>query len=138
MNEYIGPRQFQTDPHVTALVNRELASLPEKYRQSLFVDGHIVSSYTPSPIWYMNENDPSEAIRSDEIVEKLKKQFEILEFRPFGGAILHMLLSGIAGNFSSDEPEDVGHLHRLFALERELEDAGEIQSDFAVIVAVAK
>jgi hypothetical protein len=36
-----------------------------------------------------------------------------------------MLLSGIAGNFSSDEPE-------------ELEDAAVIQSDFAIIVAVAK
>jgi hypothetical protein len=49
-----------------------------------------------------------------------------------------MLLSGIAGNFSTEKAEDVAILRRLFALERELEDAGEIQSDFAVIVARPK
>jgi hypothetical protein len=45
-----------------------------------------------------------------------------------------MLLSGIAGNFSSEKPEDVAMLNRFSVLERELEDAGEVQSDFTVIV----
>ena len=138
IDEYIGPRQFQTEPNVTAIINRELASLPESYRRSLFINGHIVNTYTPSPISHFEQTDPSEAIRSDEIVEKLAKRFDILEFRPYGGAILHMLLHGIAGNFSPEKPEDVAMLHRLFALERELEDAGQIQSDFAVIVARPK
>jgi hypothetical protein len=57
-----------------------------------------------------------------------------LEYRPYGGAILHMLLSGIAGNFSSEKPEDVEMLNGFSVLERELEDAGEVQSDFTVIV----
>ena len=78
------------------------------------------------------------SIRSDEIVERLAKRFDVLEYRPYGGAILHMLLSGIAGNFSSERPEDVTMLNRFSALERELEDAGEIQSDHAVIVARPK
>jgi hypothetical protein len=60
------------------------------------------------------------------------------EYRPYGGAILHMLLSGIAGNFSSEKPEDVAMLDRFSVHERELEDAGEVQSDFAVIVANPK
>jgi SAM-dependent methyltransferase len=134
VDEYIGPRQFQTAPHVTAIINRELATLPESYRKSLFIDGHIISTYTPSPISHFEANDPSEAIRSDEIVERLAKRFDILEYRPYGGAILHMLLSGIAGNFSSEKPEDVAMLNRFSVLERELEDAGEVQSDFTVIV----
>jgi len=138
LDEYIGPRQFQTEPHVTALINRELATLPQSYRKSLFIDGHIISAYTPSPISHFEANDPSEAIRSDEIVERLANRFDILEFRPYGGAILHMLLSGIAGNFSLEKPEDVAMLNRFSILERELEDARKIQSDFAVIVARPK
>jgi hypothetical protein len=58
MDEYIGLRQFQTQPRTTAIVNRELACLSEEYRRSLFIDGHIISSYTPSPLLYMNEHDP--------------------------------------------------------------------------------
>jgi SAM-dependent methyltransferase len=137
IDEYIGPRQFQTEPHLTAIINRELATLPQSYRKSLF-NGHFISTYTPSPISHFEANDPSEAIRSDEIVERLAKRFDVLEYRPYGGAILHMLLHGIAGNFSSERPEDVTMLNRFSALERELEDAGEIQSDHAVIVARPK
>src|SRR6185312_1978183 len=69
IDEYIGPRQFQTEPHVTAIINRELALLPEAYRRSLFDDRRIIKTYKPSPIWHFEVNDPSEAIRSDEIVE---------------------------------------------------------------------
>ena len=29
VDDYIGPRQFQTEPHVTEIINRELAKLPE-------------------------------------------------------------------------------------------------------------
>jgi SAM-dependent methyltransferase len=138
LDEYIGPRQFQTPPHVTAIINRELSRFPESRRKSLYVEGAIVNSYTPPTIAQMNEIDPSEAIRSDQIVEKVAKRFDILEFRPYGGGILHMMLSGIAGNFSPDNSEDVAILQRLFALELELEKAGQIQSDFAAIVARPK
>jgi SAM-dependent methyltransferase len=138
IDDYIGPRQFQTEPHVTAIINRELSGLPEHYRRSLYVEGDVINTYTPCTVAQLEEIDPSEAIRSDEIMEKLAKRFDILEFRPYGGAILHMMFSGIAGNFSAQRTEDVAILHRLFALERELEDAGQIRSDFAVVVARPK
>ena len=123
---------------MTAIINRELARFPEFYRRSLYVEGEIVNSFTPPTIAQMEELDPSEAIRSDEIVEKLAKRFDISEVRPYGGALLYMLLSGLAGNFSPEAPEDVAMLKRLYALEHDLEKAGEIQSDFSVIVARPK
>jgi len=76
---------------VTAIINRELATLPESYRRSLFTDGHIIDRYMPTPIWYLKEHDPSEAIRSDEIVDKLKKWFNIVEYKPYGGAVFRLL-----------------------------------------------
>ena len=59
-----------------------------------------------SPEEVFQQNDPSEAIRSEEIVPTLLRYFDILEFRPYGGAIQHMLLSGITGNFDENNEAD--------------------------------
>jgi len=37
----------------------------------------------------------------------LKKHFEIIEEKHCGGAILHTLLTNIAGNFKSDNEDDM-------------------------------
>jgi SAM-dependent methyltransferase len=47
--------------------------------------------------------DPSEAVRSAEIVPVLQRYFEIVEYKPLGGALLQFLLADIAGNFERDE-----------------------------------
>ncbi len=81
--------------------------------------------------------DPSEAVRSAEIVPVLRQYFDILEFKPLGGTILQFLLADIANNFQQDE---VGArlLEMLFAVEDALLDAGQLDSDFAYIVAAPK
>ncbi|MBN1483919.1 MAG: class I SAM-dependent methyltransferase [Chloroflexia bacterium] len=77
--------------------------------------------------------DPSEAIRSAEIVPLLQRDFEIVEFKPLGGSILQFLLADIAGNFQTTEGERL--LKMLFAIEDALMEIGALQSDFAYIVA---
>jgi ubiquinone/menaquinone biosynthesis C-methylase UbiE len=77
--------------------------------------------------------DPSEAVRSAEIVPLLRRYFEIVDFRPLGGSILQFLLADIAGNFE-DEVGD-HFLQMLFAIEDTLMLVGELDSDFAYIVA---
>lgn len=81
--------------------------------------------------------DPSEAVRSAEMVPVLRQYFDILEFKPLGGTILQFLLADIANNFQRDE---VGArlLEMLFAVEDALLDAGQLDSDFAYIVAAPK
>jgi SAM-dependent methyltransferase len=92
LEEYMGPSRFQTKPRITELINRLLAVLPPRYRMSLFAnDGSTIDRYEPSPLWHFEKHDPSEAVRSAEIVAVLRRYFEIIEFRPFGGAIQHML-----------------------------------------------
>jgi 2-polyprenyl-3-methyl-5-hydroxy-6-metoxy-1,4-benzoquinol methylase len=136
LDEYIGPTRFQTAPAVTAIINRELRSLPVQYRRSLIHhDGRIIDSYEPAPIEVFLQNDPSEAIRSADIVPLLKQYFDIVEYRPYGGAIQHMLLSGITGNFDPNKDEDNERLNRYARLEEEMERDGLIDSDFAAIVA---
>jgi hypothetical protein len=72
------------------------------------------------------EVDPSEAIRSDEIVPLAMRNFRVIEHRPYGGTTLHMLLHMTAGNFLTDEARY--WLELLFELEDLL--LPELGSDF--------
>ncbi|MCB0254105.1 MAG: class I SAM-dependent methyltransferase [Anaerolineae bacterium] len=81
--------------------------------------------------------DPSEAVRSAEIVPLLRQHFDILEYKPLGGTILQFLLADIAGNFQRDETGP-RLLEMLFTIEDTLIDAGHLDSDFAYIVAAPK
>ena len=80
--------------------------------------------------------DPSEAIRSSEIVPVLKEYFEIVEYRPLGGSILQFLLADIAGNFRDAQGQRL--LEILFQLEDVLMACDDLPSDFAYIVAAPK
>lgn len=139
LDEYIGPSRFQTAPLVTEVINKLLATLPERYRINLFTsDGGTIDRYIPSPIEHFLKHDPSEAVRSQEIVSVLKNWFDVVEFRPYGGTIQHMLLSGIAGNFDENSDCDATLLNFLSVLEETLEQQGLFDSDFAAIVARPK
>jgi hypothetical protein len=73
------------------------------------------------------EVDPSEAIRSNEIIPLAMRNFRVMEHRPYGGTILHMLLHMTAGNFLTEEARP--WLELLFELEDLL--LPELGSDFA-------
>ena len=79
--------------------------------------------------------DPSEAIRSSDIVPVLKQQFDIIEKKDWGGNILQFLLHGIAGNFANEDAHSKLLLKMLINIEETLLECGEYTSDFAYIVA---
>lgn len=81
--------------------------------------------------------DPSEAVRSAEIVPLLRQHFHLLEYKPLGGTILQFLLADIAGNFQRDETGAM-LLEMLFTIEDALLEVGHLESDFAYIVAAPK
>jgi len=97
-------------------------------------EGHSPIKEEPVPnLHSVMAVDPSEAIRSAEIVPVLKSHFDIDECRPLGGSILQFLLADIAGNFLTDDGERL--LAMLFTIEDTLSDLGDLPSDFAYIVA---
>jgi 2-polyprenyl-3-methyl-5-hydroxy-6-metoxy-1,4-benzoquinol methylase len=81
--------------------------------------------------------DPSEAVRSDEIIPLLHRQFEVVEMKGYGGSLLHFFLGGIAGNFTNDAAGQ-SLLDMLFQIEDSLIDAGQLDHDFALLVARAR
>ena len=136
INEFVGPNQFQWTDVQLQHCQRLLEEIPETYRQMIREPG-IKHSVERPTIEFMNGYDPTEAIRSADIVTELEKQFEIVERRDFGGTLLHLVLDNIAGNLSdSDEGKTI--LRNLFAEEQRLLASGEISSDFTLLVARKK
>ena len=82
----------------------------------------------------MNAYDPTEAIRSEDIIPQIEAHFDIIDRREFGGTLLHLVLDNIAGNLSECE-EGKEILRRFFVEEKRLIETGEIQSDFVVLIA---
>ncbi len=80
-------------------------------------------------------DDPSEAVRSADIRTVLESALNTIEYKPYGSSILMPVLDDIAGNFERDDPVADRLLEMLFEIEDALMEAGEIESDFAYIVA---
>jgi SAM-dependent methyltransferase len=133
--EYVGPNKFQWTEKQLSIINGILAFLPDKYCRSR-KDGITLKKRQWRPtIEEMDSVDPSEAVRSEEILKVLPVYFDVLEKRDLGGSILHLLLDGIAGNFDYDNPKDMRLLEMIFEIEDTFMEIGEIQSDFAFVIA---
>jgi ubiquinone/menaquinone biosynthesis C-methylase UbiE len=135
LNEFVGPTQFQWTDRQLEVVNGLLKVLPEKYRVSVIDRKTVKRSFERPTIEWMNQVDPSESIRSKEIIPVLKKFFSISDYRNLGGTIVHLILQDIAGNFNYNNERDMKLLNFIFELEDALIDSGEIESDFMAIIA---
>ena len=89
-----------------------------------------------SPKEELLKTDPSECIRSSEIISVVNGCFDDVEVRPFGGGILmHALDSNFYANFDAGNPLHVKCREMLFQLERHFMDTGEISVENAFIIA---
>lgn len=138
-NEFVGPSQFQWTDKQLRIINQTLSLLPEKYRKDLSRFGLTQKKevFRPS-LEDMVRIDPSEAIRSGEIIPLVQQSFTVLEKVDYGGTLLHTLLHNIVGNFDRDKEEDVALLKLLYSFEMLLIEEGVLESDFAVVVATKK
>lgn len=134
LNEFVGPSQFQYSKKQVEIINDVLDLLPPLYRVSVTNPDMLKPFYAPSSVEYMDDNDPSEAIRSEEIIKLVGAKFEIVEHHDYGGTILHMLLQDIVGNFDPDNVGDSTALRLVLYLESRLIKEKIIKSDFAFLV----
>jgi SAM-dependent methyltransferase len=120
LDEYIGPSRFDwTDerlrPHRTAF-----AALPDAMRAA------------PDLELPIQQDDPSEAVRSSEILPLLQVGFDIAAFRPYGGNILSVLYPKLNRDALTDDAVET-----LIAADRKLvQETGE--SYYGVVVARPK
>jgi SAM-dependent methyltransferase len=134
LHEFVGPIRFQWTDAQIELVNRFLRSLPPRLRTLPTGQPRALQSRPTVP--GMIAADPSEAIRSSEIIPRLRRHFNIIEERPLGGALLHLGLGGIAQNFDPASTEDSAIMEAFFAAEDVAIRDGVVGSDFTVVIAV--
>ncbi len=136
INEYVGPFQLQWTHQQTRIIDELLRLLPQEYRKHVSAPGQFKDTFLgPASIRDLDAIDPTESIRSDEIVHLIRARFSIKEQKNFGGTLLHMLLQDIVGNFDPNDPIDTGFLNLLIYVEKLLIRENELESDFAFLVA---
>jgi SAM-dependent methyltransferase len=126
VSEFVGPSRFQWTDKQLEIVNRLLARLSPKLRRDLTAnDGRLRPPAGRPDIERFIAEDPSEAIRSAELPSLLHDAFDTVEERPWGGAIYHLLFSGIMGNFE-EHPDLVRVLMEFDAI---LTEEGVVAND---------
>ena len=133
IDEYVGPTRFQWSERQMQLTNALQELLPREHRRT--TEGEIKTPVVRQEEAFFQRVDPSEAVRSGEVLPLLRARFEVLWERPYGGALLHPLLYDIAWNFPPGDTLSEALLDTAIRLEGEFERSGEIGSDFIALVA---
>jgi 2-polyprenyl-3-methyl-5-hydroxy-6-metoxy-1,4-benzoquinol methylase len=136
INEYVGADRFDFPARQKEAIEAAFALIPERYRRSFVSEGHPVQ---PAPLFpdprEVEAADPSEAVRSSDILKVVGERFEVVARHDAGGTLLQFLLNGIAGNFRSDDSGSLAVLKMLFNIEGALIESGDLASDFVLLVA---
>lgn len=139
-NEYVGANHFGFCEKQRTAISHTFNLIPERFRKS-FVSGSSGRLVTAVPLPDPDEvkrTDPSEAVRSSEIMEVVSQHFEIKAINNCGGSLLQFVVHGIAGNFRAEDPESMRILQMLFDIEDGLIESGTLKSDFVVVAAQLK
>lgn len=132
LNEYIGPRHFAFEEKQSAFLEEWITRLPSDLR--CWPNKEVRTNCIPDP-GLIAAADPSEAVRSDEIVSVLSDKFKMVDRIDYGGGLLHFLLGGSMWCFDWERPDHRMWLERVFNAEREAMIDGWLQSDFTFVVA---
>lgn len=130
VREYVGPNRLQFTARQLALVNAILKVLPARLKKTATGETKESESHPAEDAL----PDPSEAVRSRDILPLLRAHFPNLRVSATGGTILYPLLQRIAFNFEID-PIGPPVLKLLMWLETALIKTGLLPSDFVFCVA---
>lgn len=132
--EYIGPNRFQWTERQLDILNKVFKKLPRHLRTDPET-GTVKERITRPTIDHMKKTDPSEAVRSSEILSVLRNHFQIRTLRYFGGAIFHPLFDEIMMNFDHQNGAETALIEMILLLEGELTKEKILQNDYAIVIA---
>ena len=139
-NEYVGANHFDFPQAQKNAIANAFHLIPERYRLSFNPADHgMLATQAPIPNpEEVKRVDPSEAVRAQDILAIAEERFDMLACNAMGGTLLQFLLSGIAGNFKSADPDSIQILDMLLKIEDALIDSGALASDFVIVCAAPK
>ncbi len=121
VDEYVGPSRNEWRPSMLAAAEAVYRSLPETLRRRRRLRFPI------------DRSDPSEAVRSSDIVPVLESRFSIVERRDYGGNLLALIHPHLRWEKLS-QPEGERIVDELITAERQLLADG-VPSYYAVLIA---
>ena len=134
MVEFVGPTRFQWTDRQLIIINDILKILPNKFKKIGQNGQNYKTAFNRETLKGYLDSDPSEAVRSGDIISVTNNFFEILEERNMGGTILHLLLSEIIHNFDESKEEERAIIKLLGYFEKTIIENGDLPSDFKLIV----
>jgi SAM-dependent methyltransferase len=132
-NEYVGPNRFQYSDARMDLINRYFRLFPDRLRQDP-VAGRLVWKRRRVDEAGLVAEDPTEAVRSEDVLPLARKAFRIVREYPYGGGLLNPLLFGVISNFRPNDPDDDRLLSVLCAAEEHMTASGLLEPDFMIFV----
>lgn len=112
IHEYTGPDRIQWNKKQLDIANSLLKNIPSEKRT--YLSGNKKLKQTAPGLLRMLISDPSEAVESSSILPLLKKHFQPLELKGYGGNILVPVLKGISHHFVEENKENIRFLKFLF------------------------
>lgn len=135
--EYVGPNRFQYSDDRMELINRYFRLLPDDLRLDPITGGLLWRRERLSPEKVERE-DPTEAVRSQDVLPLARRVFRTEAEYPGGGGLLNPLLFGVISNFQEGNQANDRLLQTLCDAEDRLSRSGRIQPDFAVFAGSRK
>lgn len=131
-NEFIGPDRFQWTDEQLDITNRFLNIIPLKLRKALRGGTEWKTCVERPGLAYMKKHFAFEAVCSERIDGALRERFNVIEFKPYGGTMLHLLFEAIMNNFKEEQNREHALIVRMAVeWERAMLDYGVIQHDHA-------
>ncbi len=132
MREYIGPDRLQFTDRQIEIATAIRRALPERLCTDL--EGKLCQDAWRPRLDEVVADDPSEAIRSSDLLAVANRFLAVEETRMTGGTLLDPLLHGIAGHFEEDSSgREI--LPLLIAFEKILVREGVLPSDYVLMTA---
>ncbi|MHC4851246.1 MAG: class I SAM-dependent methyltransferase [Planctomycetota bacterium] len=132
LQEYVGPSRFQWPQKQREIAQGVLSLIPEFYRR--LPDGtHKESIWAPTAEDVAG-GDPTEAVRSAEILPLLEERFEVVRRLDHGGAVAMPVLHDIARNFHHENHESLVLLQFILHIDDLLLREGVLDTNFSDVI----
>jgi SAM-dependent methyltransferase len=136
--DFIGPTRFQWSDKQMEIAQELLDILPVKYKKQFSPEG-IETGYKTRIIKQspdaIAQGDPSEAIRSSDIMAAVANEFKIIEKKFMGGTLLSLLFHEIAGNFDETDDSDRAIILLMQKIEELALRESMLESNYIFLVA---
>lgn len=136
LDDYVGPNRFQWFDAQVLRINRLLQMLPDRLVRD--ANGMLRRGFHRTTAEEVAAYDPSEAVRSADILPLLRRNMAVKECHSYGGDVLQLTLATVAQNFDAEisgDPEGATYLDLLIAASDHLRATGRSHDDFAVAIA---